>query len=95
MAIQKLLADHHVARCIPEAVRREAGTDFLQHAGASLLTHISWPPYAWAHAAGLAGGLIVVWGARGKPLHGCPDPLIDKPVPVNQYSDLEHKTMLP
>ncbi len=64
-------------------------------AGASLLTHISWPPYAWAHAAGLAGGLIVVWGARGKSLHGCPDPLIDKPVPVNQYSDLEHKTMLP
>ena len=28
--------------------------------GASLLTHISWPPYAWSHAAGLIGGLMVV-----------------------------------
>jgi rhomboid family GlyGly-CTERM serine protease len=28
--------------------------------GASLLTHISWPPYAWSHAAGLMGGLMVV-----------------------------------
>jgi len=40
-------------------------------AGASLLTHISWPPYAWSHAAGLAGGLIVVWGARSKSIRGC------------------------
>jgi len=26
----------------------------------SLLTHMSWPPYAWSHAAGLLGGLTVV-----------------------------------
>ena len=29
--------------------------------GVSILTHISWPPYAWSHVAGLAGGLIIVW----------------------------------
>ena len=29
--------------------------------GESLLTDISWPPYAWSHVAGLAGGLIVIW----------------------------------
>ena len=29
--------------------------------GESLLTNISWPPYAWSHAAGLTGGLIVIW----------------------------------
>jgi rhomboid family GlyGly-CTERM serine protease len=30
--------------------------------GASIVTHISWPPYAWSHVAGLIGGLMVVWG---------------------------------
>jgi rhomboid family GlyGly-CTERM serine protease len=29
--------------------------------GSSMITHISWPPYAWSHVAGLAGGLILVW----------------------------------
>lgn len=29
--------------------------------GQSLLTNISWPPYAWSHVAGLIGGLIVIW----------------------------------
>ena len=29
--------------------------------GESLLTNISWPPYAWSHAAGLAGGVIIIW----------------------------------
>jgi rhomboid family GlyGly-CTERM serine protease len=29
--------------------------------GESLMTHISWPPYAWSHVAGLTGGLIIVW----------------------------------
>jgi rhomboid family GlyGly-CTERM serine protease len=29
--------------------------------GASVLTNISWPPYAWAHVAGLSGGVIVIW----------------------------------
>ena len=29
--------------------------------GVSILTHISWPPYAWSHVAGLAGGIIIVW----------------------------------
>jgi rhomboid family GlyGly-CTERM serine protease len=29
--------------------------------GTSILTHISWPPYAWSHVAGLIGGLIIVW----------------------------------
>jgi rhomboid family GlyGly-CTERM serine protease len=28
----------------------------------SLLTHISWPPYAWSHVAGLFGGSITIWG---------------------------------
>ena len=30
--------------------------------GASIVTHISWPPYAWSHVAGLIGGLMIVWG---------------------------------
>jgi rhomboid family GlyGly-CTERM serine protease len=30
--------------------------------GASIMTHISWPPYTWSHVAGLIGGLILVWG---------------------------------
>ncbi len=29
--------------------------------GESIVTHISWPPYAWSHVAGLVGGLITVW----------------------------------
>lgn len=29
--------------------------------GESLLTNISWPPYAWSHAAGLVGGMIIIW----------------------------------
>lgn len=29
--------------------------------GVSIVTHISWPPYAWSHVAGLFGGLFVIW----------------------------------
>jgi rhomboid family GlyGly-CTERM serine protease len=29
--------------------------------GTSIMTHISWPPYAWSHVAGLIGGLLVIW----------------------------------
>jgi len=29
--------------------------------GISIVTHISWPPYAWSHVAGLIGGLIIIW----------------------------------
>jgi len=29
--------------------------------GTSILTHISWTPYAWSHVAGLIGGLLVIW----------------------------------
>jgi rhomboid family GlyGly-CTERM serine protease len=28
--------------------------------GTSIMTHISWPPYAWSHVAGLVGGLIII-----------------------------------
>ena len=28
--------------------------------GTSIVTHISWPPYAWSHVAGLVGGLLVI-----------------------------------
>ena len=28
--------------------------------GVSLMTHISWPPYAWSHVAGLIGGVSVI-----------------------------------
>lgn len=28
--------------------------------GTSIVTHISWPPYAWSHVAGLAGGIVVI-----------------------------------
>ena len=28
--------------------------------GASIVTHISWPPYAWSHVAGMIGGLMVI-----------------------------------
>jgi len=27
----------------------------------SIVTHISWPPYAWSHVAGLVGGLFFIW----------------------------------
>ena len=29
--------------------------------GVSIMTHISWPPYAWSHVAGLIGGLFLIW----------------------------------
>lgn len=29
--------------------------------GVSIVTHISWPPYAWSHVAGLVGGLFVIF----------------------------------
>jgi rhomboid family GlyGly-CTERM serine protease len=29
--------------------------------GTSIMTHISWPPYAWSHVAGLIGGVLVIW----------------------------------
>jgi len=29
--------------------------------GISIVTQISWPPYAWSHVAGLFGGLCVIW----------------------------------
>ena len=29
--------------------------------GVSIITRISWPPYAWSHVAGLVGGLFVIW----------------------------------
>ena len=28
---------------------------------ASIVTHISWPPYAWSHVAGMTGGLMVIF----------------------------------
>ena len=30
------------------------------YTGDSLITNISWPPYAWSHIAGLAGGAIII-----------------------------------
>ena len=33
--------------------------------GVSIMTHISWPPYAWSHVAGMIGGLFVIW-VRGR-----------------------------
>jgi len=32
--------------------------------GVSIITHISWPPYAWSHVAGLSGGLFIIWVQR-------------------------------
>ena len=29
--------------------------------GISIVTDISWPPYAWSHLAGLSGGLVVIY----------------------------------
>jgi rhomboid family GlyGly-CTERM serine protease len=29
--------------------------------GESIITHISWPPFAWSHVAGLTGGLFLIW----------------------------------
>ena len=29
--------------------------------GESIITHISWPPYAWSHVAGLTGGILLIW----------------------------------
>lgn len=31
----------------------------------SIITHISWPPYAWSRVAGLIGGLFVIWALTG------------------------------
>ena len=30
--------------------------------GVSIVTDISWPPYAWSHVAGLVAGFYVIWG---------------------------------
>lgn len=44
--------------------------------GTSVLTHISWPPYAWSHVAGLFGGLIVIGACEWRVLNTAgPDPL--------------------
>lgn len=32
--------------------------------GTSIVTHISWPPYAWSHVAGLIGGFMLVVGGQ-------------------------------
>jgi membrane associated rhomboid family serine protease len=29
--------------------------------GVSIVTNLSWPPYAWSHLAGLIAGLAVIW----------------------------------
>lgn len=29
-------------------------------AGTSVITHISWPPYAWSHVAGMLGGVALI-----------------------------------
>jgi len=29
--------------------------------GTSIMTHISWPPFAWSHVAGLFGGLFIIF----------------------------------
>ena len=29
--------------------------------GVSIMTDISWPPYAWSHVAGMLGGLCIIW----------------------------------
>jgi len=41
--------------------------------GISIVTHISWPPYAWSHVAGLLGGLFIIWiQSRGfQDKHSC------------------------
>jgi len=38
---------------------------FEVSAGTSIVTHISWPPYAWSHVAGLAGGVLFVLSHAG------------------------------
>jgi len=40
--------------------------------GTSVITHISWPPYAWSHVAGLAGGLVVILFHMGSGLVPAP-----------------------
>lgn len=40
--------------------------------GESVLTHISWPPYAWSHLAGLISGILLVW-VRELNDRGCVD----------------------
>ena len=48
--------------------------------GESIVTHISWPPYAWSHLAGMIGGLMVIstiqlapkyYGAPSLKYRGC------------------------
>jgi len=56
------------------AVGSAAKVIFEISLGTSLLTHISWPPYAWSHLAGLVGGLLVVWVSSGIRLESTPVP---------------------
>jgi rhomboid family GlyGly-CTERM serine protease len=46
--------------------------------GASIMTHISWPPYAWSHVAGLIGGLLLIFEERNRLLIRGSTPLSGK-----------------
>ncbi|MGB5292065.1 MAG: rhombosortase [Lysobacterales bacterium] len=41
--------------------------------GVSIMTHITWPPYAWSHVAGLIGGLLVIWMLTEFKSKACPN----------------------
>ncbi len=41
--------------------------------GVSVMTHITWPPYAWSHVAGLIGGLLVIWMLTEFKSKACPN----------------------
>jgi len=47
--------------------------------GASIVTHISWPPYAWSHVAGLIGGFMLVVSGQKQPpiLVGLPEKMVN------------------
>jgi rhomboid family GlyGly-CTERM serine protease len=48
--------------------------------GSSVLTNISWPPYAWSHVAGLIGGMMVVWVKAREKQNSIPASALAKPV---------------
>jgi len=68
--------------------------------GISIVTHISWPPYAWSHVAGLFGGLFVICmlglrdGRRGRkvPFFRTRDKHVLKQGPHHLGTDASKKT---
>lgn len=52
--------------------------------GTSVITHISWPPYAWSHVAGLAGGVVLILFHMG--FGSTPAPVVPRHRQINKQT---------